>query len=76
MRAFALGLVLVSTRDGWTTDLSSFLSGQVLAVDAAGVRRVAGIGAVPVAVVLALRRFRRRAGVELAHGGVERGSRP
>ncbi|MGP4092577.1 metal ABC transporter permease, partial [Streptomyces sp. KR55] len=45
---------LVSTRDSWTTDLSSFLFGQVLAVSAADVWTVATIGAVLVLVVLAL----------------------
>ncbi|MFJ2263473.1 metal ABC transporter permease [Streptomyces sp. NPDC087844] len=35
--AFGLGIVLVSTRDSWTTDLSSFLFGQVLAVSAGDV---------------------------------------
>ncbi|WP_338895157.1 metal ABC transporter permease [Streptomyces sp. TG1A-60] len=35
--AFGLGIVLVSTRDSWTTDLSSFLFGHVLAVSAADV---------------------------------------
>ncbi|MFI9152229.1 anchored repeat-type ABC transporter permease subunit [Streptomyces sp. NPDC053367] len=54
--AFGLGIVLVSTRDSWTTDLSSFLFGQVLAVSAADVWTVAGTGAVLVAVVLVLRR--------------------
>ncbi|WP_405931207.1 anchored repeat-type ABC transporter permease subunit [Streptomyces sp. NBC_00827] len=54
--AFGLGIVLVSTRDSWTTDLSSFLFGQVLAVSSADVWTVAGIGAVLVAVVLALRK--------------------
>ncbi|WP_371599276.1 anchored repeat-type ABC transporter permease subunit [Streptomyces sp. NBC_00564] len=54
--AFGLGIVLVSTRDSWTTDLSSFLFGQVLAVSASDVWTVAGIGAVLVAVVLALRK--------------------
>ncbi|OKK03474.1 ABC transporter ATP-binding protein [Streptomyces sp. CB03234] len=54
--AFGLGIVLVSTRDSWTTDLSSFLFGQVLAVDSSDVWRVAGIGAVLVAIVLALRK--------------------
>ncbi|MFE7513457.1 anchored repeat-type ABC transporter permease subunit [Streptomyces sp. NPDC057540] len=54
--AFGLGIVLVSTRDSWTTDLSSFLFGQVLAVDAADLWRVAVLGAVLVAVVLALRK--------------------
>jgi manganese/iron transport system permease protein len=54
--AFGLGIVLVSTRDSWTTDLSSFLFGQVLAVSAEDVWTVAGIGAVLVAVVLALRK--------------------
>ncbi|SCF72152.1 anchored repeat-type ABC transporter permease subunit [Streptomyces sp. Ncost-T10-10d] len=54
--AFGLGIVLVSTRDSWTTDLSSFLFGQVLAVDSADVWRVAAIGAVLVAVVLVLRK--------------------
>ncbi|MDN3296506.1 anchored repeat-type ABC transporter permease subunit [Streptomyces ficellus] len=54
--AFGLGIVLVSTRDSWTTDLSSFLFGQVLAVDSSDVWRVAGIGAVLVATVLALRK--------------------
>ncbi|MFE7243740.1 anchored repeat-type ABC transporter permease subunit [Streptomyces sp. NPDC057580] len=54
--AFGLGIVLVSTRDSWTTDLSSFLFGQVLAVDAADIWRVAAMGAVLVAVVLALRK--------------------
>ncbi|MEU4657840.1 anchored repeat-type ABC transporter permease subunit [Streptomyces sp. NPDC023723] len=52
--AFGLGIVLVSTRDSWTTDLSSFLFGQVLAVSAADVWTVAGIGAVLVLVVLAI----------------------
>ncbi|MFI2430546.1 anchored repeat-type ABC transporter permease subunit [Streptomyces sp. NPDC018693] len=54
--AFGLGIVLVSTRDTWTTDLSSFLFGQVLAVSAGDVWTVAGIGAVLVAVVLGLRK--------------------
>ncbi|MFC9619414.1 anchored repeat-type ABC transporter permease subunit [Streptomyces sp. NPDC056930] len=54
--AFGLGIVLVSTRDSWTTDLSSFLFGQVLAVDAADIWRVAAMGAVLVAVLLALRK--------------------
>ncbi|MEV0176978.1 anchored repeat-type ABC transporter permease subunit [Streptomyces sp. NPDC050803] len=54
--AFGLGIVLVSTRDSWTTDLSSFLFGQVLAVSPGDVWTVAGIGAVLVAVVLALRK--------------------
>ncbi|GAA2775317.1 anchored repeat-type ABC transporter permease subunit [Streptomyces showdoensis] len=54
--AFGLGIVLVSTRDSWTTDLSSFLFGQVLAVDDADILRVACIGAVLVAVLLALRK--------------------
>ncbi|WP_052745319.1 anchored repeat-type ABC transporter permease subunit [Streptomyces sp. WM6386] len=54
--AFGLGIVLVSTRDTWTTDLSSFLFGQVLAVSPQDVWTVAGIGAVLVAVVLALRK--------------------
>jgi manganese/iron transport system permease protein len=54
--AFGLGIVLVSTRDSWTTDLSSFLFGQVLAVSPQDVWTVAGIGAVLVAVVLALRK--------------------
>ncbi|MEU6381827.1 anchored repeat-type ABC transporter permease subunit [Streptomyces sp. NPDC046909] len=54
--AFGLGIVLVSTRDSWTTDLSSFLFGQVLAVSAEDLWTVAGIGAVLVAVVLALRK--------------------
>ncbi|WP_369142859.1 anchored repeat-type ABC transporter permease subunit [Streptomyces sp. R44] len=54
--AFGLGIVLVSTRDSWTTDLSSFLFGQVLAVDTADLWRVAALGTVLVAVVLALRK--------------------
>lgn len=54
--AFGLGIVLVSTRDSWTTDLSSFLFGQVLAVSPQDVWTVTGIGAVLVAVVLALRK--------------------
>ncbi|MEU8761447.1 anchored repeat-type ABC transporter permease subunit [Streptomyces sp. NPDC048659] len=54
--AFGLGIVLVSTRDSWTTDLSSFLFGQVLAVDGGDILRVAVIGAVLVAVLLALRK--------------------
>ncbi|WP_046506884.1 anchored repeat-type ABC transporter permease subunit [Streptomyces odonnellii] len=54
--AFGLGIVLVSTRDSWTTDLSSFLFGQVLAVSSGDVWTVAGIGAVLVALVLALRK--------------------
>jgi manganese/iron transport system permease protein len=52
--AFGLGIVLVSTRDSWTTDLSSFLFGQVLAVSASDVWTVTGIGAVLVLVVLAI----------------------
>ncbi|MFF8228033.1 anchored repeat-type ABC transporter permease subunit [Streptomyces caelestis] len=52
--AFGLGIVLVSTRDSWTTDLSSFLFGQVLAVSASDVWTVAAIGAVLILVVLAL----------------------
>lgn len=52
--AFGLGIVLVSTRDSWTTDLSSFLFGQVLAVSASDVWTVAAIGAVLVLVVLAI----------------------
>ncbi|MFE1961720.1 anchored repeat-type ABC transporter permease subunit [Streptomyces sp. NPDC059479] len=54
--AFGLGIVLVSTRDSWTTDLSSFLFGQVLAVSSGDVWTVAGIGAVLVALVLLLRK--------------------
>ncbi|MFF0558966.1 anchored repeat-type ABC transporter permease subunit [Streptomyces sp. NPDC004266] len=54
--AFGLGIVLVSTRDSWTTDLSSFLFGQVLAVGPEDVWTVAGLGAVLVSVVLLLRR--------------------
>ncbi|MGX1267047.1 anchored repeat-type ABC transporter permease subunit [Streptomyces phaeoluteigriseus] len=52
--AFGLGIVLVSTRDSWTTDLSSFLFGQVLAVSAADVWTVAAIGAVLVLFVLVI----------------------
>ncbi|GAA3389130.1 anchored repeat-type ABC transporter permease subunit [Streptomyces roseoviridis] len=54
--AFGLGIVLVSTRDSWTTDLSSFLFGQVLAVGPEDVWTVAAIGAVLVTVVLLLRK--------------------
>ncbi|MGW5003592.1 anchored repeat-type ABC transporter permease subunit [Streptomyces hydrogenans] len=54
--AFGLGIVLVSTRDSWTTDLSSFLFGQVLAVGPEDVWMVAAIGAVLVTVVLILRK--------------------
>ncbi|MYZ36575.1 MULTISPECIES: anchored repeat-type ABC transporter permease subunit [unclassified Streptomyces] len=54
--AFGLGIVLVSTRDSWTTDLSSFLFGQVLAVSPGDVWTVAGIGAVLVVLVLVLRK--------------------
>ncbi|MET8545887.1 anchored repeat-type ABC transporter permease subunit [Kitasatospora sp. NPDC004799] len=54
--AFGLGIVLVSTRDTWTTDLSSFLFGQVLAVSGGGVAVVGGLGAVLVLVALALRK--------------------
>ncbi|MCJ1680400.1 anchored repeat-type ABC transporter permease subunit [Streptomyces sp. APSN-46.1] len=54
--AFGLGIVLVSTRDSWTTDLASFLFGQVLAVSAEDVAVVAVTGTVLVAVVLALRK--------------------
>ncbi|MEV5082224.1 anchored repeat-type ABC transporter permease subunit [Streptomyces sp. NPDC056159] len=50
--AFGLGIVLVSTRDSWSTDLSSFLFGQVLAVGPEDVWTAAGVGAVLVAVVL------------------------
>ncbi|MFJ4831979.1 anchored repeat-type ABC transporter permease subunit [Streptomyces sp. NPDC088747] len=52
--AFGLGIVLVSTRDSWTTDLSSFLFGQVLAVSAGDVWTVAVIGAALVLIVLAI----------------------
>ncbi|MFF9193951.1 anchored repeat-type ABC transporter permease subunit [Streptomyces sp. NPDC014779] len=54
--AFGLGIVLVSTRDSWTTDLSSFLFGQVLAVGPEDVWTVAGLGAVVVSLVLLLRK--------------------
>lgn len=54
--AFGLGIVLVSTRDTWTTDLSSFLFGQVLAVDAGDVARVGAFGAVLLLVALGLRK--------------------
>ncbi|WP_245703411.1 anchored repeat-type ABC transporter permease subunit [Streptomyces lushanensis] len=54
--AFGLGIVLVSTRDTWTTDLSSFLFGQVLAVSPGDVWTVTGTGAVLVALVLVLRK--------------------
>ncbi|OAH12838.1 anchored repeat-type ABC transporter permease subunit [Streptomyces jeddahensis] len=54
--AFGLGIVLVSTRDTWTTDLSSFLFGQVLAVSSGDVWTAAAFGAVLVTVVLALRK--------------------
>ncbi|WP_282697323.1 anchored repeat-type ABC transporter permease subunit [Streptomyces sp. CC208A] len=54
--AFGLGIVLVSTRDSWTTDLSSFLFGQVLAVGPEDVWTVAAVGAVLVTVVLLLRK--------------------
>ncbi|MFC7219506.1 anchored repeat-type ABC transporter permease subunit [Streptomyces polyrhachis] len=52
--AFGLGIVLVSTRDSWTTDLSSFLFGQILAVSAGDVWTVAAIGSALVLAVLAL----------------------
>jgi manganese/iron transport system permease protein len=52
--AFGLGVVLVSTRDSWTTDLSSFLFGQVLAVGTADVWTVAGVGAALILVVSAI----------------------
>ncbi|MFE9687302.1 anchored repeat-type ABC transporter permease subunit [Streptomyces sp. NPDC006285] len=52
--AFGLGIVLVSTRDSWTTDLSSFLFGQILAVSTGDVWTAAIIGAVLVLVVLAI----------------------
>lgn len=54
--AFGLGIVLVSTRDSWSTDLASFLFGQILAVSTGDVWAVAGMGAVLVAVVLAVRK--------------------
>ncbi|RVU23221.1 anchored repeat-type ABC transporter permease subunit [Streptomyces antnestii] len=54
--AFGLGLVLASTQEGWSTDLSSFLFGQVLAVGPEDVWTAAGFGAVLVAVVLLLSR--------------------
>jgi manganese/iron transport system permease protein len=50
--AFGLGIVLVSTQDSWSTDLSSFLFGQVLAVGPEDVWTAAGVGALLVAVVL------------------------
>ncbi|WP_165984964.1 anchored repeat-type ABC transporter permease subunit [Streptomyces sp. YIM 98790] len=54
--AFGLGIVLVSTRDTWSTDLASFLFGQILAVGTADVWAVCGMAAVLVAVTLALRK--------------------
>ncbi|WP_405986950.1 anchored repeat-type ABC transporter permease subunit [Streptomyces sp. NBC_00872] len=52
--AFGLGIVLVSTQDSWSTDLSSFLFGQVLAVGPEDVWTAAGAGTVLVTLVLLL----------------------
>lgn len=54
--AFGLGIVLVSTREGYTGDLASFLFGQVLAVSDADVLIACGVGAVLVAVALGVRK--------------------
>ncbi|MER6527331.1 anchored repeat-type ABC transporter permease subunit [Streptomyces sp. NPDC001508] len=52
--AFGLGIVLVSTQDSWSTDLSSFLFGQVLAVGPEDVWTAACVGAVLVTALLLL----------------------
>ncbi len=54
--AFGLGIVLISTQDGYTGDLASFLFGQVLAVSDTDVAIAAVVGAVLVAVALVLRK--------------------
>ncbi len=54
--AFALGIVLISTEDSYTGDLTSFLFGEVLAVSGADLRLSLGIGAAVVAVALLLRK--------------------
>lgn len=54
--AFGLGIVLISSQDNYTGDLSSFLFGQILAVSSDDVIHVSLIGTVLVAAVLLLRK--------------------
>lgn len=54
--AFALGIVLISTEDSYTGDLTSFLFGEVLAVSQTDIALSAGLGAAVVAVALLLRK--------------------
>jgi manganese/iron transport system permease protein len=53
---FALGVVLVSRQSSYTSDLTAFLFGRVLTVDAADIAATAAIAAVAAAVLLALRK--------------------
>ncbi|MEV3936663.1 anchored repeat-type ABC transporter permease subunit [Glycomyces sp. NPDC049804] len=54
--SFGLGIVIVSTQDAYTGDLTSFLFGQILALGDDDVRAVAAVGAVLVALTFLLRR--------------------
>ncbi|GAB4004436.1 anchored repeat-type ABC transporter permease subunit [Glycomyces albus] len=54
--SFGLGIVIVSTQAAYTGDLTSFLFGQILALDDGDVATVALIGAVLVAAIVMLRR--------------------
>ena len=54
--AFALGIVLVSTQDNYTGDLSSFLFGQILGIGDADVVLVAVCGALVLGASLALQK--------------------
>ncbi len=54
--AFALGIVLISTEDSYTGDLTSFLFGEVLAVSETDIALSAGLGAAVVALALLLRK--------------------
>lgn len=54
--SFGLGIVIVSTQDAYTGDLTSFLFGQILALGDSDVIAVAVVGAVLVALTFLLRR--------------------
>lgn len=54
--SFGLGIVIVSTQAAYTGDLTSFLFGQILALDDGDVATVALTGAVLVAAIALLRR--------------------
>jgi manganese/iron transport system permease protein len=51
---FALGVVVVSRRSGYTTDLNTLLFGRILDVDRAQIVQTAIVGAIAVLIVVAL----------------------